>query len=329
MSTIVNGNGRFLVVALMIIVGANNAHAQTAAAYPSRAIRIVVPFTPGGPNDILARTVGQKLSEVWGRQVIVENRPGGGTVIATELVANAVPDGHTLLVVSTSHAVNPSLMKKLPFDVVRDFAPVVRMAASPNVLVVHPSLPVRNVRDLVALAKAKPGQIIYGSGGIGSATHLSGELLCSLAGVKMTHVPYGGAGPVTIDLLRGEVQWMFGTIMPTLPQIKAGKLRAIAVSGTAPAPTLPDVPPVAGTLAGFDATSWYGIFAPGKTPRDVIVKLNAEIVRALGTREMRERLAQDGSVPVGDTPDAFSAFFQGEVAKWAKVIRDAGLKSEL
>jgi tripartite-type tricarboxylate transporter receptor subunit TctC len=328
-SAIVNGNSRFLVAALMLMASAGSVHAQTAATYPSRAIRIVVPFTPGGPNDILARTVGQKLSEVWGRQVVVENRPGGGTVIATELVANAAPDGHTLLVVSTSHAVNPSLMKKLPFDVVRDFAPVVRMAASPNVLVVHPSLPVKNVRDLVVLAKAKPGQIIYGSGGIGAATHLSGELLCSLAGVRMTHVPYGGAGPVTIDLLRGEVQWMFGTIMPTLPQIKAGKLRAIAVSGTTRAPTLPEVPPVADTLAGFDATSWYGIFAPVKTPRDIVVKLNSEIVRALGTREMRERLAQDGSVPVGDTPEIFSAFFQSEVTKWAKVIRDAGLKSDL
>ena len=324
---IVNGNVRFCLAAGAILAS-GSVSAQSAAVYPSRAIRIVVPFTPGGPNDILARTVGQKLFEAWGRQVVVENRPGGGTVIATELVANAPPDGHKLLVVSTSHAVNPSLMKKLPFDVVRDFSPVVRMAASPNVLVVHPSLPVKNVHDLVMLAKVRPGQIIYGSGGIGAATHLSGELLCNLAGVKMTHVPYGGAGPVTIDLLRGEVQWMFGTIMPTLPQIKAGKLRPIAVSGTARAPTLPDVAPVADTLPGFDATSWYGIFAPGKTPRDIVAKLNGEIVRALATREMRERLAQDGSIAVGDTPEVFSAFFQGEVVKWAKVIRDAGIRQE-
>jgi len=324
---ILNKNAAFCLAASALVL-APVASAQTAASFPARTIRMVVPFTPGGPNDILARTVGQKLSEAWGRQVVVENRPGGGTVIATELVANAAPDGHTLLVVSTSHAVNPSLMKKLPFDIVRDFAPVVRMAASPNVLVAHPSLPVRDVRDLVALARARPGQINYGSGGIGAATHLSGELLCSLAGVKMTHVPYAGAGPVTIDLLRGEVQWMFGTLMPTLPQIRAGKLRALAVSGAARAVTLPDVPPVADTLPGFDATSWYGLFAPGKTPRDVIAKLNAEVVRALATREMRERLAQDGSAAVGDTPEEFSRFFQGEIVKWAKVIREAGIRQE-
>lgn len=302
------------------------AHAQGAAPYPARAIRIVVPFAPGGPNDILARTVGQKLGEAFGRQVLVDNRPGGGTVIGTELVAHAAPDGYTLLMASTSTAVNPSLMKKLPFDVVRDFAPVARLVASPNVLVSHPSLPVRAVGDLITLARAKPAQINYGSGGIGAATHLAGELLCIMGKVKMTHVPYSGAGPVTIDLLRGEVQWMFGTILPTLPQIRAGKLRAIAVSGAVRVAMLPDAPPVADTLAGFDATSWYGVFAPGKTPRDIVARLNAEMVRIMESREMRERMQQEGAVPVGGPPEEFAKFFQSEIVKWATVIREAGIR---
>ena len=207
---------------------AGGAMAQT---FPSKPIRIVVPFTPGGPNDILARMIGQRYTAVWGQQTLVDNRPGGGTVIGTDIVAKAPADGHTLLMVSTSHAANPSLMSKLPFDTLRDFVSVGQAVSSPNVLVVHPSVPARNTRELLDIAKARPGQITFASGGSGAATHLAGELLKIMGGVEMTHIPYKGAGPATIDLISGQVTWMFGTILPTIPHVRSGKLRALAVSG--------------------------------------------------------------------------------------------------
>ena len=284
-----------------------------------------MPFAPNGPNDILARMVGQKLTAAWKQQVIVDNRPGGGTVIGTELAARSAPDGYALLMVSTSTAVNPSLKKSLPYDTIKDFAPVIELAASPNVLVVHPSLPVRSVRDLLRLAKSKPGAINYASGGTGTATHLAGALLCITGGVRMTHVPYKGAGPATIDLLSGEVSWMFGTILPTLPHIKSGRLRAIGVSSEKRSPALPDVPAIAETLPGFEATSWYGIFAPAGTPKTTIVKLNAEIARILQSPDVRDYLLRQGATPVGDTPEKFDAHFREQIAKWGKVIKQAGI----
>lgn len=299
-----------------------------AQAYPVKPIRIVVPFTPGGPNDILARLIGQKLTEAWGQQVLVDNRPGGGTVIGTEYVARAPADGHTLLMVSTSHAANPSLRAKLPFDTARDFAAVIQAVSSPNVLVAHPSVPAKNVRELAAIARARPGQIAFASGGNGSATHLAGELLRLMAGVNMLHVPYKGASPATVDLISGEVSWMFGTILPTLPHIKSGKLRPLAVSGAKRVAVLPGVATVAETLPGFDASSWYGVFAPAATPREVITKLNQEIARGLGNAEVRERLAQEGTEVVAGTPEQFAAHFKSEMAKWAKVIREAGIRLE-
>ena len=207
---------------------ASGVMAQT---FPAKPIRIVVPFTPGGPNDILARMIGQRYTVVWGQQTLVDNRPGGGTVIGTDIVAKAPADGHTLLMVSTSHAANPSLMPKLPFDTLRDFVSVGQAVSSPNVLVVHPSVPARHTRELIDIAKARPGQITFASGGSGAATHLAGELLKIMGGVEMTHIPYKGAGPATIDLISGQVTWMFGTILPTIPHVRAGKLRALAVSG--------------------------------------------------------------------------------------------------
>jgi len=296
--------------------------------YPVKPIRIIVPFAPGGPNDILARLIGQKFTESWGKQVIVDNRPGGGTIIGTDLAAHATPDGYTLLMVSTSHAVNVSLVKKLPYDTLRDFTPVVHLTASPNVLVTNPSLPVSSVRELIALAKAKPGEINYASGGNGTATHLAGELLCIMGGVKMTHVPYKGASPATIDLLSGSVSWMFGTILPTLPHIKAGRLRAIAVSGAKRSAALPDVPTVGETLNGFEASSWYGIFTAAKTPRAIVTKLNRESIRILDSADMRDYLVREGSEPGDGTPEEFAAYFKAEVAKWARVIRDAGIQRD-
>ena len=297
-----------------------------AQSYPSKPIRLVVPFTPGGPNDILARLIGQKMSEAWGQQVIVDNKPGGATVIGTEYAAKSPPDGYTLLIVSPTTATNPSLMRKLPYDTLRDLAPVVLLATSPNVLVVHPSLPAKSVRDLLAVARKRPGEVTFGSGGNGTSTHLAGEILALGGGVKMVHVPYKGAAPATLGVLSGEVSFQFGSILPLTPHIKAGRLRAIAVSSLERASILPDVPPVADTLPGFEASPFHGIVVPAGTPRDVILKLNQEIARIMNLPESRERLEQEGTEVRTGTPDQFDAFFRAEIDKWAKVIRRVGLQ---
>jgi tripartite-type tricarboxylate transporter receptor subunit TctC len=306
------------------------AHAQTlspaaGAAYPTKPIRLVAPFAPGGSTDILARMVAQKLTEAWGQQVNVDNRAGGGSVIGTDIVAKSAPDGYTLVMTSTSTATAPSLMRKLPYDTLRDLAPVIQLVSTPNALVVHPSLPVQSVRDLIALARARPDQIAYGSGGNGTSTHLGGEILRLMAGVRMTHVPYKGASPSITALMSGEVSWVFGAILPTLPLIKAGRLRAIAVSGAKPTPALPGVPPVGDTLPGFDTSPWTGVAAPGATPKDIITRLNQEIARGYSAPEIRDRLQREGNDVVLNTPEQFDAFFRGEMDKWAKVIKAAGI----
>jgi tripartite-type tricarboxylate transporter receptor subunit TctC len=299
-----------------------------AQGYPAKPIRLIVPFSPGGPTDILARFVGQKLTEAFGQQVLVENRPGAGTVIGTELVAKAAPDGYTLLMASTSTATIPSLLSKLPYDTLRDFTPVILLVASPNVLVVHPSLPAKSVRELIAIARSRPGQVVYGSGGNGTSAHLGAEILRLMAGVSMVHVPYKGAGPLTVGLISGEVSWMFGTIAPTLPHIQSGRLRPIAVSSARRASVLPEVPPVADTLPGFEASPWTGVSAPAATPKEVIARLNQEIAKALTTPETRERMAREGTDVVAGTPEQFDAFFRAQIEKWAKVIKAAGIKFE-
>jgi tripartite-type tricarboxylate transporter receptor subunit TctC len=300
----------------------------TAQDYPVRPIRIVVPFAPGGPNDILARVIGQKLTEAWSHQTIVENRPGGGTVIGTEILAKSPPDGYTLLMVSTSHTTNPTLLRKLPFDTLRDLAPVILVASSPNVVVAHPSLPAKSVTELIAVARSRPDQVAYGSGGNGTSTHLAGAMLALMGGVRMIHVPYKGGGPATIDLLSGQITWMVGTILPSMPHIKSGRLRALAVTGTRRAPVLPGVPTVAESLPGFEAISWYGVAAQGATPKDVIAKLNQEIAKGLNTGDTRARLASEGADIVAGSPEEFGAFFRAEMEKWAKVIKAAGIKLE-
>jgi tripartite-type tricarboxylate transporter receptor subunit TctC len=293
--------------------------------YPVKPIRIVVPFAPGGPNDILARLIGQKLTETWGQPVLADNRPGGGTVIGSELVAKSPPDGYTLLMVSTSHTSNPAL-RKLPYDPIRDLEPVILVASGPNVVLAHPSVPAKSVKELIAVAKARPDQVTYGSGGLGTSTHLSGAMLGLMGGAKMVHVPYKGAGPATIDLLSGQITWMVGTILPSMPHIRSGRLRALAVTGAKRSPVLPDVPPVADALPGFESVSWYGVAAPGGTPKDVVARLNQEIGRMLGSADMRERLAHEGAEVMGGSPDRFGAFYRAEIAKWAKVIKAAGIK---
>jgi len=302
--------------------------ADPAPGFPSRPIRMIVPFAPQGPNDLLARMVGLKLTESWGQSVVVDNRPGGGTVIGTELAVRAPADGHTLLMVSLSTAVNPVLQKKLPFNTAKDLVPLINLAFSPNLLVTHPALAANNIAQLLALAKAKPGGVIFASGGSGSTTHLAAELLALMGGVKMTHVPYKGASPATIDLLAGRVNWMFGTILPTLPHVKAGKLRALGVSSPKRIATLPDVPAIAETLPGFEAVSFYGVAAPAGVPRPVMAKLNAEMARIVNTPETREQLRLQGADAVGDSQAEFTVFFKSQMSKWAKVIREAGIQAE-
>jgi tripartite-type tricarboxylate transporter receptor subunit TctC len=299
-----------------------------AQAYPARPVRIVVPFAPGGPNDILARVIGQKLTDAWGQQVIVENRAGGGTVIGTEVVAKSLPDGYNLLMVSTSHTSNPTLVSKLPFDTVKDLAPVIKVAYSSNVLLAHPSLPARSVKELITVSRSRPDQVTYASGGNGTSTHLAGELLGQMGDVKMLHVAYKGAGPASIALISGEITWMFGNALPSVPLIRSGRVRALAVTGLKRTPALPDVPTVADTLPGFEATSWYGVSVQGGTPRDVIAKLNQEINRVLSTSEMRARLETEGAEASGGSPEEFGAFFRAEITKWGKVIKAAGIRLE-
>ena len=315
-------------VCAMPALAAQPKSADVAPGFPSRPLRMIVPFAPQGPNDQLARMVGAKLSESWGQQVVIDNRPGGGTVIGTELAVRAPADGHTMLMVSLSTAVNPMLQKKLPYDTAKDLQPLVNLAFSPNLLVTHPGVPANNIAQLLALAKAKPGSIIYASGGNGSTTHLAAELLANMGGVKMTHVPYKGANPATLDLLGGRVSCMFGTILPTLPHVKAGKLRALGVSSPKRTAALPEVPAIAETLPGFEAVSFYGVAVPSGVPKPVMAKLNAVIARVITAPDARELLRLQGADAVGDTQAEFTAFFNTQMSKWAKLIREAGIQPE-
>lgn len=297
----------------------------TTAAFPERPIRLIVPFAANGPNDVLARLVGVKLTEAWGQQVVVDNRPGAGTIIGTELLVRAQPDGHTLLMISASTVVNPTLKKNLPYDTRKDLTPVVQLASSPTVLVVHPGVKAGSIPDLLALAKASPGALTYASGGTGTTTHLAGELFAITGGIKWTHVPYKGTGPANIDLLGGRVSGMFGTILPVLPHIKSGRMRALGVSSLKRSPVLPDVPAVAESLPGFEAVSFFGIAAPAGVPQPVLDKLNREIARIITAPDMSDSLRRQGTDAVGNTQAEFTAFFNREMAKWAKIIKSAGI----
>jgi tripartite-type tricarboxylate transporter receptor subunit TctC len=299
-----------------------------APAYPTKPIRLVVPFPPGGATDILARAVAQKLTEAWGQQVLVDNRPGAGGNIGSELVAKAAPDGYTLEMGTVgTHAINASLYAKMPYDHVKDFVPVILVAGVPNVLVVHPSVPVNSVAELIAYAKANPGKLNFASSGSGTSIHLSGELFKVMAGVQMTHVPYKGSAPAMQDLLGGQVQLMFDNLPPALPQIKGGKLRALAVTSVTRAPALPDTPTVAEAgLPGFEASSWFGVLAPAGTPPAIVAKLNAEIAKWLATPEAKEKMLALGANAVGGPPEDFAKHIAAETTKWAKVVKESGAK---
>jgi tripartite-type tricarboxylate transporter receptor subunit TctC len=318
---------KVLVSALILVVMSGPAEAQQ---YPTKPIRLVVPFTPGGTTDILARTVAQKLTESWGQQVVIDNRPGAGGNIGTEIVAKAPPDGYTLLMGTIStHAINASLYKKLAFDPVRDFAPITRVGTLPNILVVHPSLPVKSVKDLIALAKSQPGGLNFASSGSGTSLHLSGELFKMMAGIDMVHIPYKGSTPALTDLLGGQVKVMFDNMPSALPHVKSGKLRALAVTTAKRSPALPDLPTVAESgLAGFDVSSWFAMFAPANTPKDVITKLNGEIVKILNSGEVKEKLAQLGVDAAPTSPEDLAAFAKAETEKWGKVVKATGATAD-
>ena len=312
-------------------LGGTYAQTQPAGTYPAKPIRFVVPYPPGGPLDIMARGVGAKLTENWGQPVIVDNRPGAGGNIGTEFVARSAPDGYTLLMGAVAtHAINPSLYARVPYDPVRDFAPVALVAVVPNILVVHPSLPVRSVQDLIGLARARPDYLSFGSGSTGSTGHLAGELFKRMAGIEMVHIPYKGAAPAMQDLLAGQVQVMFDNLANSLPQVRAGKLRALAVTTMQRSPAVPELPTISESgLPGFDLSTWFGVMVPAGTPADVVARLNAGTVRALGSAELKERLAAMGTEPPADnTPERFAAFMRSESAKYARVVRDSGARVE-
>ena len=306
-------------------------HAAAAAEpYPARPVRFVVAFPPGGGTDIIARSIAQKLGERLGQQVLIDNRPGAGGNIGTDLVAKSSPDGYTLLMGSAGPlAINASLFARMPFDPIKDLAPVTLAASTPNVLVVHPSLPAATVRELIALAKARPGEINFASSGHGTPAHLAGELFNSMAGVKLIHVPYKGAAPALADLLGGQVQLMFSTMPPALPHVRDGKLRALAVTSLKRSPAAPDLPTVDEiALPGFEANTWHGVVVPAGTPEAIVARLNREIVAILHLPDVVERLSGQGAEALGSTPEEFAAYIKSESVKWAKVVRDSGAKAE-
>ena len=315
-----------LVCALLV----SSAALAGAADYPEKAVRFVVGFTPGGPSDLVARLLGQKLAESWGQQVVIDNRAGAGGNIAAEIVAKAPGDGYTLLLGNNSIlATNAALYGKLAYDPVRDFAPVILVASQPNILVVHPSLPVKTVKELITLAKSKPGQLNYASSGSGAAAHLSGELFKAMTRVDMVHIPYKGAGPALNDVLAGQDQLMFATSLSVVPHIKSGRLRALGVTTAARMKTMPELPTIAEAgVPGFEATTWHGIVMSSNTPAALVSRVNADTAKVLNLPDIRERFSALGGEIIGGTPDDFAAYIKKEIPKWTKVVRDSGARAD-
>ena len=308
--------------ALMLV--ATGAGAQQ---YPAKTIRYIVPYTPGGAADILARAVGAKLTEAWGQSVVVENRPGAGTNLGSEHAARSAPDGYTLFMPTIANAINPTLYGKLTYDPVKDFAHITNLAKVPGIVVVHPSVPVKNIRELIALAKAHPDQLRHGSTGIGSPHHLAGELFKTMAGVKMIHVPYKGASPALVDVVAGHIEVYFGAMVSVLPHVKSGRLRPLGVTSLKRAAAVPDLPTLDEQgLKGFETGSWFGASAPAGTPRAIIMKLHGEIVRITKMPAVTARIASEGADFVGNTPEEFTEFIKSEIVKWGKVVKLSGAK---
>jgi tripartite-type tricarboxylate transporter receptor subunit TctC len=316
------GIARVLVACLLVLAG--TAPSFAADAYPTRQLHLIVGFPAGGPTDIVARLVAQSLSERLGQSVIVENRPGGGSNIATQAVINAPPDGYTLLLVSPPHAINATLYKKLPYNFLTDIVPVAGLADGPNVMEVHPSVPAKTVAEFIEYAKADPGKISFASAGNGTTIHLSGELFMAMTGVKMLHVPYRGSAPALTDMMSGQVQVMFDNVLSSLPHLQSGALRPLAVTSRARLETLPDVPTVAETVPGYETGTWWGVGVPKGTPAEIVEKLNREINAVLAEPRLKTRFAELGSAPLIVTPQAFGAFLAAETEKWGKAVRFSG-----
>jgi tripartite-type tricarboxylate transporter receptor subunit TctC len=304
--------------------------AALAQNYPTRPIRIIAQFTPGTSTDILARVIGGKLTETWGQQVVVDNRPGAGGVVGTELGAKAAPDGYTLtMAVSSAFGINPTLYAKLPYDAIRDFAPITSIALTPQTLVAYSGYAAKSVKEFVALAKGKPGQVNYASLGSGSTSHLTMEMFRSAAGIRLNHIPYKGSPAAHAELFSGQIPIMFDAIPAVLPHVKSGRLRGMGIATLKRSPFLPEVPTIAESgYPGFEAVGWIGIAAPAKTPTPVLDKLNVEIVRIINTPEMKERLATLAFTPVGDTREQFARLIKSEIAKWGKAVKESGAKAE-
>jgi len=301
------------------------AHAQ---AWPVKPVRIIVPLAPGGATDVIARLIGGRLSEVWGQTAVVENRPGGSTMIGAEAVARSTPDGYTLLMATSAFPVNFSLQAKVPYQL-SDFAPVSNIAESPNVLAIHASVPARNVKELIAVLRTRPGQINYGSGGVGGSTHLAAELFKLLAKVDMVHIPYKGGGPAVADLVGGQIALIFGNLPAVLPHAKSGKVRVLAIASAKRSPAIPDLPTMSEAgVPGFEASTWAGILAPGATPPAVIGKLHGDLMKVFAMPDTRERLVAAGSDPIGNSPKEFAAFLDAEIARWGRVVKAAGIRAE-
>jgi tripartite-type tricarboxylate transporter receptor subunit TctC len=303
-------------------------HPVLAQSYPTKSVRVVVPSAPGGSVDTLGRLIAQKLSASLGQPFVVENRSGSGGVVGTEVVAKAAPDGYTLLMAYHSHIINPSLYPKLPYDTIKSFSPITQVAVQPQMFNVHPTLPAKSAKELIALAKARPGQLLFGSAGSGSGGHLANEIFNSMAGIKMTHVPYKGSAPALIDVIAGNTQLMVATLITSLPFVRSGRLRALGVSSVKRSPVLPDVPTIAETLPGYECVVSYFLLAPAGTPDDVIAKLHAESAKALKQPDVVERLARDGADPVGNTPQETSRYITAEIEKWGKAVRASGARAD-
>jgi tripartite-type tricarboxylate transporter receptor subunit TctC len=317
---------RTALCAALLIGSSSVAFAQT---YPTHPIRLISPYEPGGGVDIMARLVAQKLTEALGKSVVVENRPGAGGVVGTQVLVSSAPDGYTLMLASTSPiVVAPSLMKKLSYDPLKDLAPVSLIAIVPAVLLVKPDSPIHSVADLLAMAKAQPGKLTFSSSGIGGTAHLAGTMLQTMTGVKMLHVPYKGTGPANVAVLSGEVNMTFSDMISGLGFVKNHQLRPVAVTTPGRAPALPDVPAIDETLPGYSAGVWYGVFAPAKTPPAVIARLNSEVVKFVHAPDMQKMFAEEGAQPVGGSPEEFTKYVREETARWSKVIKESGMKPE-
>lgn len=305
-----------------------SAQSASAQSYPAKAVRIVVGYPPGGPTDVLARIVAQKLTESWGQQVLVDNRPGASGMIGAEVTVRAAPDGYTLLMVPVTYAVTPSLYPKMSYDAAKDLAPVAQVAAAPFILVVHPTLPVKTVKDLITLARSRPGQLNYASASTGGMPHLAGELFNTMTGVKMVHIPYKGAAPATTDLLSGQVSLMFNNMLSAMPHVKNKRLRAVAVTSSKRSAAVPELPTIAETVPGYEASGWYAALAPAATSRELIARLNNDMNRVMKMPDVKQRLAGDGVEAVGTTAEQFGRYLQQEIVKWGKVVKASGAKAD-